>query len=209
MENKDLNYVFTDMPLYTKEEFQIFDLISGKYEINNDNLEKFCKFIGVKQNKIVTYCHKCKKEFPFSVDKKYIEFEGSINEYYFLFIKKDRKSYFNIKDGEIWGNQPPYKEEEMLDNRIYYLEYIFKCTNNEEHIYFMTLAIQFKKDKFIVTKIGQNPSMITIKGYDFDKYKNILNKLDAYDEYRKADLSFANQFYVGSFAYLRRVFEKI
>ena len=73
----------------------------------------------------------------------------------------------------------------------------------------MTLAIQFKKDKFIVTKIGQNPSMITIKGYDFDKYKNILNKLDAYDEYRKADLSFANQFYVGSFAYLRRVFEKI
>lgn len=51
--------------------------------------------------------------------------------------------------------------------------------------------------------------MLTVKGFDFDKYKNFLNKIDAYEDYKKADLSNADHFYVGAYAYLRRIFEKM
>ena len=62
---------------------------------------------------------------------------------------------------------------------------------------------------FIVRKIGQNPSMLSIKGFDFSKYEKILNRFNAYEDYKKADFSNAEKFYVGAYAYLRRIFEKM
>ena len=38
---------------------------------------------------------------------------------------------------------------------------------------------------------------------------DILEKLNAYDDYKKADLSNADHFFVGAYAYLRRIFEKL
>ena len=114
-----------------------------------------------------------------------------------------------ISNGFLEGAQPPYNKDMLLNNIIWYLEYHCKCTNKEEHRYLMTISIELKNGKFIVRKIGQNPSMITIKGFDFDKYKKILDKLNAYEDYKKADLSNAEQFYVGAYAYLRRIFEKV
>lgn len=49
----------------------------------------------------------------------------------------------------------------------------------------MMISIELRNGKFIVRKIGQNPSMLTVKGFDFDKYKKILEKINAYDNYKK------------------------
>lgn len=73
----------------------------------------------------------------------------------------------------------------------------------------MFLSVEFDKGEFTIRKVGQNPSMLTIKGFDFDKYKKQLDRINAYEDYKKADLSNADHFYVGAYAYLRRIFEKL
>lgn len=210
----DLQYLFNDVSLYTKEIFNVFELKEGKYELNKANMENFVKYVGFGRSKIISYCHKCKKEFPFSVTTKYIDFYDNIqNGVPTMIITKGFSNSpggrIETINGTIWGAMPPYPEEYLLNNKIWYVEYYFECTNNKSHKYLMVISIEFKDGNFIVRKIGQNPSMLTIKGFDFDKYKKQLEKIDAYDDYKKADLSNADHFYVGAYAYLRRIFEKM
>lgn len=51
--------------------------------------------------------------------------------------------------------------------------------------------------------------MLTVKGFDFDKYKKFLDMINAYEDYKKADLCNSDHFFVGAYAYLRRIFEKM
>jgi len=214
MEEKNLDFLFNNVSLYTKEKFEIFKLKEDKYHLNEEAFEKFKKYIGINKEKIVTYCHKCKKEFPFNIQVKYIDFMEDINfTTENMIITKDFQNAFggriDVKGGNIWGAIPPYQKEKLYNNKIWYIEYLFECTNNHEHRYLMMISIELKDGSFIVRKIGQNPSMLTIKGFDFDKYKKILEQINAYEDYKKADLSNADHFFVGAYAYLRRIFEKL
>lgn len=213
---KDLDYLFNNVPLYTKEEFNVFELKNDVYELNKMEMYNFMKYIGIEKNKLITYCHKCKKEFPFTIEMECTELDNDLNYNYFMRITKNYKGTKALMPGEICisngfleGAQPPYDKDMLLNDKIWYLEYHCKCTNKDEHRYLMMISIELKNGNFIVRKIGQNPSMITVKEFDFDKYKKILDRLNAYDDYKKADLSNAEQFYVGSYAYLRRIFEKM
>ena len=214
MEEKSLDFLFNNVSLYTKEKFEIFKLEEDEYHLNKEEFEKFKKYIGINKEKIITYCHKCKKEFPFNIQVKYIDFMTDINFTTENMIITENFANVvggrvDVKKGKIWGAMPPYKKEKLYNNKIWYIEYLFECTNNSQHRYLMMISIELKDGCFIVRKIGQNPSMLTIKGFDFDKYKNILEKLNAYDDYKKADLSNADHFFVGAYAYLRRIFEKL
>ena len=214
MQEKNLDFLFSDVSLYTKEKFEIFKLKEDNYYLNEKAFEKFKKYIGINKEKIVTYCHKCKKEFPFNIQVKYIDFMNDINfTTENMIITKDYQNAFggrvDVKGGNIWGAMPPYQKEKLYNNKIWYIEYLFECTNSHEHRYLMMISIELKDGSFIVRKIGQNPSMLTVKGFDFDKYKKILEEINAYEDYKKADLSYADKFYVGAFAYLRRIFEKL
>lgn len=114
-----------------------------------------------------------------------------------------------MKTGTILGLQPSYDKDNLNNEKIWYIEYYFTCTNNDKHKYIMMISIELKDGKFIVRKIEQNPPMLTVKGFDFDKYKKFLDKINAYDDYKKADLCNSDHFYVGAYAYLRRIFEKM
>lgn len=210
---KDLEYLFNNVSLYTKEEFEVFKLNDGKYTIDGDIFKKFKKYIGMKEERIITYCHKCKKEFPFNVDMNCVEFEKDIHYenclYFTEGMSQSLPAHIHMDEGNIYGLQPPYDKEVLKNDKIWYIEYVFKCTNNHSHKYILMISIELKNGKFIVRKIGQNPSMLTIKGFDFDKYRNFLEKINAYEDYKKADLSNADHFYVGAYAYLRRIFEKL
>lgn len=208
---KNLDFLFNDVPLYTKEKFIVFKKENEKYNIDHDEFEKFKNYIGIEKDKIVTYCHKCKKEFPFDVRKRFIyNIDYSTDT---LMITSNFSNApggrIDCKSGNIFGGLPPYSSEFILDNKIWYVEYEMICTNDNKHKYYMMISIELKDKKFIVRKIGQNPSMLTEKGFDFDKYKKILENLNAYEDYKKADLSNADHFYVGAYAYLRRIFEKM
>ena len=208
---KNLDYLFNNVSLYTKDIFKIFELKDNKYFLNDAELKRFNEYIGVDKDKLVAYCHKCKKEFPFDVEKNILKIkdnESGIMILTTVFFNAPSGRY-DFETGSIYGSMPPYLKENLLNNRICYIEYKMKCTNDDNHIYLMIISIEFNDGMFIVRKIGQNPSMLSIKGFDFDKYKKILEKLNSYEDYKKADLSNIDHFYVGAYAYLRRIFEKM
>ena len=208
----NINDVFNNADLYTKEVFKIFKHNKELYELDEEELARFNNYIGYDKEKIVTFCHKCKKEFPFQIVKKYISFENDLlYKSYFIPISRGDNvaGRLDIVKGKIIGALPPYSENSLYENQIGYIEYSFTCKNDSSHVYLMILSIEFRKGEFVVRKVGQNPSMLTIKGFDFDKYEKQLERFNAYDDYKKADLSNADHFFVGAFAYLRRIFEKL
>lgn len=206
--------IFNNESLYSKKEFKLFTLDSEKYNYNEDKALEMNDYLGLKVKKIVTTCNKCKKEFPFDVEKKCIGFLTDINQAtesmevteYFQNAPSGR---IDINSGHLWGGMPPYPKDKLLNYNKWYIEYQFTCTNNPTHKYLMILSIEQKLDTFIIKKVGQDPSMLDVHGYNFDKYKKQLERLDAYEDYKKADLSKTDQFYVGAYAYLRRIFEKM
>lgn len=214
MFEQGIDYLFNEVSLYTKETFDVFKLKDNKYEYNQEEFYRFLYYIGIEQERLITYCHKCKKEFPFYINYQLFEFTNRSRSFQtYMDIGKNTDQFeapsIGLKSATIYGLQPPYDKSVLLDNKIWYIEYYFTCTNAETHKYMMMISIELKNGKFIVRKIGQNPSMLTVKGFDFDKYKNFLNKIDAYEDYKKADLSNVEHFYVGAYAYLRRIFEKM
>lgn len=214
MEEKNLDFLFNNVSLYAKEKFEVFKLEENMYCLNEDALEAFRKYIGINKEKIVTYCHKCKKEFPFDVEIRCINFASSIkSSTQNMIITESAGNDFggriDIKNGNVWGLMPPYAKDVLYNDVIWYVEYTFTCANDRNHIYLMMISIELKDGCFFVRKVGQNPSMLTVKGFDFDKYKDILEEISAYKDYKKADLSNAEHFYVGAYAYLRRIFEKL
>lgn len=214
MFEQGIDYLFNEVSLYAKENFDVFELKNSKYEYNKKELFRFLYYIGISQEKLITYCHKCKKEFPFDIQRKLFEFDRDITggQVYIQVTQKSGETGVGriyIWDGDFCGLQPPYDKEDLINNKIWYIEYYFTCTNNNRHKYMMMISIELKNGKFIVRKIGQNPSMLTVKGFDFDKYKTFLNKINAYEDYKKADLCNSDHFYVGAYAYLRRIFEKM
>lgn len=214
---QDINFLFNDVSLYTKEIFNIFKENSDNtYSIDEKEIERFNNYIGIGSNKLITYCHKCKKEFPFDIERKYYEFSRDINYTNYITLTqsfnigpKICRCKINLDTGRIIDNQHSFDKDCILNNTIGYIEYIFSCTNNEEHKYILLISIELHDFKLIVRKVGQNPSMLTVKGFDFDKYKKVLEEIGAYEDYKKADLSNADHFYVGAYAYLRRIFEKL
>lgn len=216
MYKENLTFLFNEVPLYTQEIFKVFELKENKYNLNEEEYHKFLCYVGVLQDKLIARCHQCKKEFPFDVEKEIFvieDFEKQFTNY--MPITKITGSGFLSKgsigliDGRINGLQPPYEKENLLKNKIWYLQYFFKCTNNKDHNYMMMISVELKDGNLKVRKIGQNPSMLTVKGFDFDRYKAFLEKINAYEDYKKADMSNSEHFYVGAYAYLRRIFEKM
>lgn len=222
---KNLNYLFDSVPLYTKEEFKIFDKKDDGYYINREEYLKFLVYVGCKQDKIIIYCHRCKMRFPYTIERNIYLFgtdgKGGKESLDSIIFTDEAKVYsvgrvgyqefgsFNLVTGEIRGNGEPYKIDLLYNNCVWYIEYSFTCTNDSNHKYIMFVSIEIKDEMVIVRKIGQNPSMLTVKGFDFDKYNKFLKKINAYDDYKKADLSFGEQFYAGAFTYLRRILEKM
>lgn len=212
MEKKDINFLFNEVPLYTKETFEVLKLEDNIYFYQEQEFSYFLSYIGINQDKLVTYCHLCKKEFPFNISKRLFEFLydfESEEENIQITELRNGNARLNLTTGMLWGMQPPYEKDCVINNKIWYIEYFFTCAHDDTHKYLLIISVELKDGKFIVRKIGQNPSMLTVKGFDFDKYKNILEKFNAYEDYKKADLSNAEHFHVGAYAYLRRIFEKM
>lgn len=210
---RNINYLFNEVPLYTKENFKIFNRIDENfYNIDENEMKRFLYYIGSYDNKLIAYCHKCKKEFPFKKENEISTITG--NSYEKIVFAKEYLNgdsfYIDIVKGK-WIKLVNHKGlwELLEQGKIWYITYDFNCTNNVNHIYKMMLTVELKEEYLIVRKVGQNPSMITIKGFDFDKYKKILERINAYEDYKKADLSNAEHFFVGAYAYLRRIFEKM
>ena len=211
-EIKDLNFVFNEMPIYSKETFNIFCKDEkGIYKVNETEINRFLNYINTKSGKIITNCVWCDKEFSFNYCQDLYTIVCS-------YIRKDKNIriasfdvedlYISLENERIGGQISRKILENDLIEKNYYMTYYINCNNIPKHIYSLYLFIKVQRDKIIVTKIGQYPSTLSVKGFDFDKYANQLKKYNAYDDYKNADLSMSNNFYAGAYTYLRRVYEK-
>jgi len=79
----------------------------------------------------------------------------------------------------------------------------FTCTRNEEH----KLKIYFRVTSEGFEKIGQYPSIASIEDNIIKKYKKVLNS--DYVEFSKAIGLYSHGIGIGSFVYLRRIFENL
>lgn len=85
-----------------------------------------------------------------------------------------------------------------------YYKRVFTCLRNTEH----TLTFFFRIDNFKVQKVGQYPSMADLNTYDVKKYSTVLDK-QQYSDLRKAIGLASHGIGIGSFVYIRRIFEDL
>lgn len=85
-----------------------------------------------------------------------------------------------------------------------YFKRAFVCLRNKDH----TLNFFFRVNDFKVQKVGQYPSMADLNTYDVKKYAEVLDK-QQYSDLRKSIGLVSHGIGIGSFVYLRRIFEDL
>lgn len=98
-----------------------------------------------------------------------------------------------------FGN-PSFKTTKISDKFFYFT---YNCSRNNNHIF--NYYFQVKDNKLI--KIGQSPSIADISIPEIKKYQKLLR--NDYRDFSKAIGLYANGIGIGSFVYLRRIFENL
>src|SRR5260370_11936217 len=115
---------------------------------------------------------------------------------YCLSCKKD--STF-VRANNDWDVVPFSAWEQRISG---YLTRELRCTRSGH-----TYMVQFLKTADAITKIGQYPSIADLQFPFLQKYRRSLG--EQYQELTKAVGLFANGIGIGSFVYLRRIFERL
>ncbi|MGP4068377.1 hypothetical protein [Halobacillus sp. B29] len=148
---------------------------------------------------IDTYCVDCEKESTFKANLhgsqlktlNGVTFKGFNQS--FIFTPPDDEGIV--------------KEEYYIDNfwnKLAPFTLTFTCQRNEKHkMYFMFI---FRDDALM--KIGQYPSTATLDNADLQKYRKILDN-EKYKEFSKGVGLASHGVGIGSFVYLRRIFEDL
>jgi hypothetical protein len=170
--------------------FYFKDSLYSITEISEDNFEDLFKLIYF-SGKIDSYCPFCKKETVFQGNptrekKKNQDINSYSNEIYTF---EDYKNDYDFKH---------------LSSREYRLQ--FKCLR-EEHLNFVHFYVKVDRDK--IYKIGQVPSVAEMTdNFLSKKYAGVLSN-DSLKEFNKATGLYAHSVGIGSFVYLRRIFENL
>jgi hypothetical protein len=179
--------------------FADFLLNKGLYdeiEITADNYLELADLVGG-HVRISVYCPQCKENRVFSSPGityyRYMSGHGTIKEELESAIRSKR--FFN-PNGSSFNDFP---EEEY---RI--MKFKFVCAMNpEHHLYYIVMA---SRDK--VVKIGQYPSFADLSFPELKEYRKVITEKDE-KELKRAIGLFANGIGIGSYVYLRRIFERI
>lgn len=211
---KDLEYLFNRTGLYSKKYFYIFSKKQdGSFFLDKKEVKSLLTYLGIGKNKIETRCTVCKKDYPFDYAVRRITSieSGMVGRIISLGTQESQSNRWDFGIDLNEGDFGCYEEIKItkINEGIEYIHYDFRCTNHDKNHYQMIIRLEIKKEKVVVQKIGQYPSMLDIFGDDFKEYEKTLNEFGGYDEYRKSFISYGEGYYVGAFVYLRRVLEKI
>ena len=211
MEKNSITKLFEDVNMYEKKVFDLYTRINDVYStIEDDNIIKIYEYLGLlKEEKLITKCIFCEKEFPFK--KKLLTFSYSGGGKYDLALGKDANNYYDLDftGKPISYNKIKFFNESIVDY-VMYLDYYFECTNDNMHQYTMRFLITKYENKLSIIKVGQFPELVSLGEYNSKKYEKILKKIDdSYLDYYNAEKSFKYGLYSGAYLYLRRVFEKM
>lgn len=139
-----------------------------------------------------------KVEFDENDEDKILEFLNFKDVFDTYCPKCNEHSIF--KRNQQYSIKNYYDTEDLNGN--FSREYI--CSRNSNH----TLYFIFSKTKNTIEKFGQLPSLATLNMYDVQKYSKVLDK-KYFQELTKAIGLVSHGIGVGSFVYLRRIFESL
>lgn len=91
-----------------------------------------------------------------------------------------------------------------IRNRIAFHNVTIECVRNDSH----TVYYWFRISKMTIEKVGQYPSLATVSNDEVAQYRKSMDREDG-QEFHKAIGLAAHGVGVGSFVYLRRVFERL
>ena len=70
-EEKNLNYLFNEVPIYSKEKFKILDKTAdSKYKINRQEFNRLYKYLNTSTEKLIINCVWCNRALSFDYDRK-------------------------------------------------------------------------------------------------------------------------------------------
>jgi hypothetical protein len=137
--------------------------------------------------RIDIFCPSCKKESTFISNTKNLT----------------KEVIFNVQSSPM---RPSDENEVVYDYlvKIRYFQVKFGCSRNSDH----TIIFVFSLIEDKLTKIGQFPSIADLSAADTKKYTKALSK-EKHKEFSKSIGLFAHGVGIGSFVYLRRIFEDL
>lgn len=100
------------------------------------------------------------------------------------------------------GNRDELKRLQLEDGQF---SLHLRCSRNHNHMY--SYFFSYDNEHAILKKIGQTPSLEDVAGAEIERFRKILG--NEFAELKKATGLFAHGIGIGSFVYLRRIFENL
>lgn len=191
--------------------FEKFLLTAGLYDhidINQGNLEDL-KEITSGKVRINCYCKECGEKRTFLMQPiKYYDKNTKQNVY----LSDEITRIQNIcmihnatqPGGEIKHTEWYWQGNQINSDEVRLLIFKFECTfNSEHHLDYITLTSENN-----MIKIGQFPSVADIEFPELKQYKRVISEQDM-QELKRAIGLFAQGIGIGSYAYIRRILERL
>lgn len=180
--------------------FLVTEGLYNEIEITKDNIYELADLIQG-YVKIDIYCPKCGESRVFSCTPIlyfwYDDYEQEINARY---LEEEIVSWQHIQN----GNEPWTWTNNSIENDTRLMTFKFICAmDNSHHLDYIVLT-----DGNKMKKIGQYPSVADLSFPELKEYRKVMTKEDE-KELKRAIGLFASGIGVGSFVYLRRIFERI
>ena len=182
----------------------LYDSIS----ITNDNYTELYDIFDGKE-KISLYCKQCRVERVFSMEPIKCAIMDESNPYITSltsllkrFPSKNDLNYTKIYIDAKRIHVDPTKGLAAQSNLI--CDLCFKCSMNETH--HLNYVIRISEMKMM--KIGQYPSIADISIPELRELESVIDK-ESINEFRRAIGLYSHGIGIGSFVYLRRIFERI
>lgn len=178
-------------------------------EISFENIGDFIDLLSGNV-RLDVYCPKCSTKRVFFVKPLgyYKPLEG--DKFQLELLSKEIKNYRNILDGKrLMDDEQSFNENWEWVYSIYnaYLRIIdFNCYCAMDENHKLNYIVEVLDNK--LTKIGQYPTYADLSNSELEDYKKVLPE-EELAELKRATGLYASGIGVGSYVYLRRVFEKM
>lgn len=180
--------------------FLVNEGLYNEIEITKDNIYELADLIRG-YVKIDIYCPKCGESRVFSCEPiLYFWYDDHEQEIIVHYLEEEIVSWQHIINGNdswTWTNN-------SIENDTRLMTFKFICAmDNAHHLDYIVLT-----DGNKMKKIGQYPSVADLSFPELKEYRKVMTKDDE-KELKRALGLFASGIGVGSFVYLRRIFERI
>lgn len=161
----------------------------------------------IDDKKIIGYCPFCNEKLSLKVIP--VELDKDLKESRIHSVSEDRIEDDDYVDTSLIEMNKRIRI--LLQNK--YLDKRVQCTHDNNHLFKFSFYLNFYSDKdeqkLTITKIGQYPSLSDFYTNSFKMYKSQLDRIGCYKDFTKGCYMYAHGLGIGSYTYLRRVFEKL